>query len=68
MKTWDDYKNYVRAVSPESKDEIEECEELSRTLTSALHGLNKCGLTIFSVGKTALYNTLERKHIPQRRV
>ena len=54
MKTWDDYKNYVRSVSPENKYEIEECEELSRTLTLALHGLNKYGLTIFSAGKTAL--------------
>ena len=59
MKTWDDYKNYVRLVSPENKCEIEECEELSRTLTSALHDLNKYGLTVFSAGKTALYNTRE---------
>ncbi len=61
MRTWDDYKNYVRSVSPESRDEIEKCEELSHILTSALQGLHNCGLTIFSAGKTALYNTRGKK-------
>ena len=36
MRTWDDYKNYVRSESRESGREIEECEELSRKINPAM--------------------------------
>ncbi len=45
MKTWNDYKNYVKSESPESRREIEECEELSHTISSAVNGLYNFGLS-----------------------
>ncbi len=54
MRTWDDYKDYVKSLGTESRNEIEECEKLSRILTSAFNSLNDYGLTNFFADKTAL--------------
>ena len=63
MRTWDDYKDYVKSLDTESGHEIEECEKLSQTLTSAIHGLNDYGLTNFFADKTTLYNKHEGIYI-----
>lgn len=63
MRTWDDYKDYVKSLDTESRNEIEECEKLSGILTSAIHGLNNYGLTNFFADKTRLYNKHERIHM-----
>ena len=34
MKTWNDYKEHVKAVDPEAKKDIEEIESLSAIITS----------------------------------
>lgn len=35
MKTWDDYKDHVKAVDPESKKDIEEAENFQATWSEA---------------------------------
>ena len=44
MRTWNDYKDYVKAESIEARQEMENCEELSRVLSSALQGMYNFGL------------------------
>ncbi len=56
MRTWTDYKDYVKSSGAEDKREIEECEELSRTISSAINGLYNFGL----VGLTLTAQKKER--------
>ncbi len=44
MRTWNDYKEYVKSSGSEGKREIEDCEELSRAISSAINGLHNFGL------------------------
>ena len=62
MRTWDDYKNYVKAESAEGKREIEECEELSRLISQALNGLHKFGLYGFTVVKSPRHELRRKIH------
>lgn len=48
MCTWTDYKEYVKSSSAEDRREIEECEELSRTIGTAINGLYNFGLVGFT--------------------
>lgn len=45
MKTWDEYKDYVKSLSPDSKREIEEIEELSALISAVIKQRNDMGLT-----------------------
>ncbi len=56
MWTWNDYKDYVKSESPEDRREIEDCEELSRTISTAINGLYNFGL----VGFTSITRKKER--------
>ena len=56
MRTWNDYKEYVKSSGAEDKREIEDCEELSRTISTAINGLYNFGL----VGLTSRTRKKER--------
>ena len=45
MKTWNDYKEHVKAVDPEAKKDIEEIECLSTIITSVTAKRNALGIT-----------------------
>ena len=45
MKTWNDYKEHVKAVDPEAKKDIEEIESLSSIITSVTAKRNALGIT-----------------------
>lgn len=56
MRTWNDYKDYVKSSGEKDRREIEDCEELSRTISSAINGLYNFGF----VGLTSLARKKER--------
>lgn len=62
MRTWDDYKKYVSAISSDDKHEIEDCEELANILSTAIYNLYKFGLTNFFEDKSTLYNNKKILH------
>lgn len=45
MKTWNDYKEYVKSVDTEAKKDIEEIEDLSAIITSVTAQRNALGLS-----------------------
>jgi len=45
MKTWDDYKEYVSALSPELKADVEEVTELAAFVTLIIQRRNELGLS-----------------------
>lgn len=64
MRTWDDYKNYVRSSGGEGAREIEECESLSRALSSALDMLRGFGLQDFPASRKT-YRMRRANHIKE---
>lgn len=45
MKNWDEYKDYVKSLNPDSKREMEEIEELSALISAVIKQRNDLGLT-----------------------
>lgn len=45
MKSWEDYKNYVKNISPERKEEMERIEELSMIIGTIIEQRNMLGLS-----------------------
>ena len=55
MKTWNDYKDYVKAVDPESKLDIEEAENLAAIVSAMIETRNALGISLSSLtGKLML--------------
>lgn len=45
MKTWNDYKDHVKAVDPESKTDIEEAENLAAIVGAMIKQRNALGVS-----------------------
>ncbi|MCH5341102.1 MAG: helix-turn-helix domain-containing protein [Acetatifactor sp.] len=45
MKTWDEYKDYVKGLDPDSKKEMEEIEDLSALISAVIKQRNDLGMT-----------------------
>lgn len=45
MKTWDDYKDHVKAVDPESRKTMEEVEALSSIVSTIVKQRNAMGIS-----------------------
>ena len=45
MKTWNDYKEYVRTVDPETAKDIKETEEVAAIVTAMVEQRNALGLS-----------------------
>ena len=45
MRTWDDYKTYVKGVDEKSKKEMEEMEELASIVSAIIDKRNEMGLS-----------------------
>ena len=45
MKTWNDYKDYVKATDPEAKQDLEEAETLSQTVSAMVVQRHTLGLS-----------------------
>lgn len=45
MITWEEYKDYVKALDPDSKKEMEEIEELSDFISAVIQQRNDISLT-----------------------
>lgn len=45
MKTWDEYKDYVKSLGDDSKKDMEEIEELSALISAVIKQRNDLGLT-----------------------
>ena len=45
MRTWDDYKNYVKNIDEKSKKEIEEIEELASIVSAIIEKRNTMGIS-----------------------
>ena len=45
MKTWNDYKEYASATSPEAKADIEEASALASFVTQIIQRRNELGMT-----------------------
>lgn len=45
MKTWNDYKEHIKNAYPQSKNDIEEMEELSAIAGAIIRQRNSLGLT-----------------------
>jgi len=45
MRTWNDYKQHVKAIDPESKRDMEEIEALSAIISAMIEQRNALGLT-----------------------
>lgn len=45
MRNWNDYKNYVKEMDPESKKDMEEIEALSAIISAMIEQRNAKGLT-----------------------
>ena len=45
MKTWNDYKDHVKAVDPESKADIEEAENLAAIVGAMVEQRNALGIS-----------------------
>ena len=46
MKTWNDYKEYVRTVDPETAKDIKETEEVAAIVTAMVEQRNALGLSL----------------------
>lgn len=69
MKTWDDYKDHVKAVDPESKKDIEEVENMASIVGMMIEQRNvlgisqrelaaMCGITQSSVARIESFKTM----------
>ena len=45
MKTWNDYKDYVKATDPEAKQDLEEVEALSQIVSAMVAQRHTLGLS-----------------------
>lgn len=45
MKTWDNYKDHVKAIDPESKKDIEEAENLASIVGTMIEQRNALGIS-----------------------
>lgn len=45
MKTWDEYKDYVKGLDADSKKEMEEIEDLSALISAVIKQRNDLGMT-----------------------
>lgn len=45
MKTWNDYKNYVKAIDPKGKETLEEIETISYVVSSIIQQRKSLGLS-----------------------
>lgn len=45
MKTWEDYKEHVKAIDPESKKDFEEAENLASTVGAMIKQRNALGIS-----------------------
>ncbi|MBQ9016140.1 MAG: helix-turn-helix transcriptional regulator [Firmicutes bacterium] len=45
MRTWNDYKDYVKSIDPESKKDMEEIEELASIVGAVIKQRNQLGIT-----------------------
>ena len=45
MKTWNDYKEYVRTVDPETAKDIKETEEVAAIVTAMIEQRNRCNIS-----------------------
>ena len=45
MKTWNDYKDYVKKISPESKNDMEEIENIAAIISSMIKKRNSLGIS-----------------------
>ncbi len=45
MRTWQDYKNYVKSIDSESQHDIEQIEELSSIVSSIIKRRNELGIS-----------------------
>ena len=54
MKTWNDYKEYVRTVDPETAKDIKETEEVAAIVTAMVEQRNALGLSQRHVRSAAI--------------
>lgn len=45
MKTWNDYKNYVKSIDPEEKKDIEEIETIAEIIGAVIEQRKSMGLS-----------------------
>ena len=45
MKTWEDYKNHVKAISPEDKQDMEQIEELTSIVAAMIQRRTEMGIS-----------------------
>ncbi len=45
MKTWNDYKNHVRAIDPDAAEDINEIESISRIISAMTAQRHELGLS-----------------------
>ena len=45
MKNWNDYKDYVKKISPESKNDMEEIENIAAIISSMIKKRNSLGIS-----------------------
>ena len=45
MKTWNDYKDYVKNISSESKNDMEEIENIAAIISSMIKKRNSLGIS-----------------------
>lgn len=45
MKTWDNYKEYVKTVDPQSRKDIEEIEEVASIISAVIKRRNDLGIS-----------------------
>lgn len=45
MRTWQNYKNYVKSIDLESQHDMEQIEELSSTVSSIIKRRNELGIS-----------------------
>ena len=51
MRTWEDYKNHVKAVSEEERHHMEESEEVSAIVSSIIRRRKELGITQRALAK-----------------
>ena len=45
MRTWNEYKDYVKSISPKNKNDIEEIENLAAIVSSMIEKRNSLGIS-----------------------
>lgn len=45
MRTWNEYKDYVKSISPENKSSMEEIENLAAIVSSMIEKRNSLGIS-----------------------